>query len=244
MAVLKHTSPTAWPMAPNPVPASTMPSASTRRAVAAGSLQRASDPAESSIMRVMTPLDSGARRRRQNKPARCARPPLQFRRRAYMCRRPNSEVTMLRDDINNALKDAMKARDERRVSTLRLVNSALKNADIEAPGQGKGPLGDDELLGLLQKMIKQRAESIELFEKGGRAELAAQERQEVAIIASYLPKQMSEDEVKAAIADAIRDTGAAGMKDMGKVIAALRGKYAGKMDFAKASALVKGALSA
>jgi len=151
---------------------------------------------------------------------------------------------MLRDDINNALKDAMKARDERRVSTLRLVNSALKNADIEAPGQGKGPLGDDELLGLLQKMIKQRAESIELFEKGGRAELAAQERQEVAIIASYLPKQMSEDEVKAAIADAIRDTGAAGMKDMGKVIAALRGKYAGKMDFAKASALVKGALSA
>jgi uncharacterized protein YqeY len=151
---------------------------------------------------------------------------------------------MLRDDINNALKDAMKARDERRVSTLRLVNSALKNADIEARGQGKGPLGDDELLGLLQKMIKQRAESIELFEKGGRAELAAQERQEVAIIASYLPKQMSEDEVKAAIADAIRDTGAAGMKDMGKVIAALRGKFAGKMDFAKASALVKGALSA
>jgi uncharacterized protein len=151
---------------------------------------------------------------------------------------------MLRDDINNALKDAMKARDERRVSTLRLVNSALKNADIEARGQGKGPLGDDELLGLLQKMIKQRAESIELFEKGGRAELAAQERQEVAIIASYLPKQMSEDEVRAAIADAIRDTGAAGMKDMGKVIAALRGKYAGKMDFAKASALVKDALSA
>ena len=150
---------------------------------------------------------------------------------------------MLRDDINNALKDAMKAKDERRVSTLRLVNSALKNADIDARGQGKGPLGDDELLGLLQKMIKQRHESIDLYEKGARPELAQQERDEIAIIAAYLPQQMSEDDVKAAIAEAVRDTGAAGMKDMGKVIGALKGKYAGKMDFAKASALVKSALS-
>jgi uncharacterized protein len=150
---------------------------------------------------------------------------------------------MLRDDINSALKEAMKARDERRVSTLRLVNSALKNADIDARGRGLGPLGDDELLGLLQKMIKQRHESIELYEKGGRAELAQQERDEIAIISAYLPKQMSEDDVKAAIAEAIRDTGAAGMKDMGKVIGALKAKYAGKMDFAKASALVKGALA-
>jgi uncharacterized protein YqeY len=150
---------------------------------------------------------------------------------------------MLRDDINNALKTAMKAKDERRVSTLRLVNSTLKNADIEARGQGKRPLGDDELLGLLQKMVKQRHESIELYEKGGRPELAQQERDEIAIIAAYLPKQMSEDEVKAAIAQAIQETGAAGMKDMGKVIGALRGKYAGKMDFAKVSALVKGTLS-
>ncbi|HYK64217.1 MAG TPA: GatB/YqeY domain-containing protein, partial [Patescibacteria group bacterium] len=102
---------------------------------------------------------------------------------------------MLRDDINNALKDAMKARDERRVSTLRLVNSALKNADIEARGQNKGPLGDDELLALLAKMIKQRQESIELYEKGGRAELAQQERDEITIIAAYLPKQMSDAEV-------------------------------------------------
>src|SRR5580658_2555495 len=103
--------------------------------------------------------------------------------------RPN-EVTMLRDDMNNALKAAMKARDERRVSTLRLVNSALKNADIEARGQGKGPIGDDEVLGLLQKMVKQRHEAIELYERGGRAELARQEREEIAIIAVYLPKQM------------------------------------------------------
>jgi uncharacterized protein YqeY len=150
---------------------------------------------------------------------------------------------MLRDDINTALKDAMKAGDARRVSTLRLVNAAFKNADIEARGQGKGPLGDDEMLPLLQKMIKQRQEAVELYDKGGRAELAQQERDEIAIIAGYLPKQMSEDEVKAAIAAAIAETGAAGMKDMGKVIAALKGKFAGKMDFAKASGLVKGMLA-
>ena len=150
---------------------------------------------------------------------------------------------MLRDDINNAVKEAMKAKDERRVSTLRLVNSTLKNADIEARGQGKDPLGDDAVLGVLQKMIKQRQESVELYEKGGRPELAQQERDEIAIIAAYLPKQMSEDEVKAAISAVIAETGAAGMKDMGKVITALKGKFAGKMDFAKASGLVKGMLT-
>ena len=146
---------------------------------------------------------------------------------------------MLRDEINNALKDAMKARDERRVSTLRLVNSALKNADIEARGQNKGPLGDDELLALLAKMIKQRQELIDLYEKGGRAELAQQERDEIAIIAAYLPKQMSDAEVRTAITQAIADTNASSMKDMGKVIAALKARYAGQMDFGKVSPLVK-----
>ena len=146
---------------------------------------------------------------------------------------------MLRDDINNAIKEAMKGGDKRRVSTLRLVNSALKNADIEARGQGKGPLSDEELLALLQKMIKQRQESVELYEKGGRAELAAQEREEIAIIAGYLPQQMSETEMRAAIDAAVAETGAAGMKDMGKVMAALKSRNAGKMDFAKAGALVK-----
>jgi uncharacterized protein len=146
---------------------------------------------------------------------------------------------MLRDEINNALKDAMKARDERRVSTLRLVNSALKNADIEARGQNKGPLGDDELLALLAKMIKQRQESIDLYEKGGRADLAQQERDEIAIIAAYLPKQMSDAEVRTAITQAIAETNASSMKDMGKVIAALKGRYAGQMDFGKVSPLVK-----
>jgi hypothetical protein len=150
---------------------------------------------------------------------------------------------MLREDINAALKDAMKGGDKRRVSTLRLVNSALKNADIEARGLGKEPLTDDDLLGLLQKMIKQRHESIELYEKGNRADLAAQEREEIAIIAAYLPKQMSDEEAKAAIAGVVGEIGAQGMKDMGKVMAALKQRYAGKMDFGKASPIVKGLLS-
>ena len=150
---------------------------------------------------------------------------------------------MLRDDINNALKTAMKAQDARRVSTLRLVNAAFKNADIEARTAGKGPLGDDELNSLLAKMIKQRQESVELYDKGNRPELAAQEREEIAIIASFQPKQMSEDEVKAAVAAAVTETGAASMKDMGRVMAALKERYAGKMDFAKAGGLVKARLA-
>jgi uncharacterized protein YqeY len=150
---------------------------------------------------------------------------------------------MLRDDINNAVKEAMKAKNERAVSTLRMVNSTLKNADIEARGAGKEPLGDAEVLGLLQKMIKQRQESVELYEKGGRADLVKQEQEEIAIISAYLPKQMSEPEMKAAIEAAVNETGAAGMKDMGKVIGVLRSKYAGQMDMARASAMVKAQLA-
>ena len=149
---------------------------------------------------------------------------------------------MIRDDINNALKEAMKAKNERAVSTLRMVNAALKNADIEARTTGK-PLGDAEVLSLLQKMIKQRQESVELYKKGGRDDLMKQEEEEIAVISAYLPKQMSEAEVAAAIDAAIKETGAAGMKDMGKVIAVLRGKYAGQMDFGKASGAVKAKLS-
>ena len=150
---------------------------------------------------------------------------------------------MLRDDINSALKQAMKAHDERGVSTLRMINSALKNADIEARGAGKPPLGDAELLPLLQKMIKQRQESVLLYEKGNRADLVKQEQEEIAIISAYLPKQMSEAEAQAAIAAVIKDVGAASMKDMGKVMAALKERHAGQMDFAKASGMVKGLLS-
>jgi uncharacterized protein len=150
---------------------------------------------------------------------------------------------MLRDDINNAVKEAMKAKDERKLGTLRMVNSTIKNADIAARGEGKPPLSDADLLAVLQKMIKQRQEAVELYDKGGRAELAAGEREEIAIISAYLPKQMSEADVKAAIAAIIAETGAAGIKDMGKVIGVLKAKYAGQMDFGKASGLVKAALT-
>jgi uncharacterized protein YqeY len=149
---------------------------------------------------------------------------------------------VLRDDINNALKEAMKAKNERAVSTLRMVNSTLKNADIEARGGGKPPLGDAETLSILQKMIKQRQESVEIYKKGERADLVKQEEEEIAIISGYLPKQMSDAEMTVAVDSAIKDTGAAGMKDMGKVIGALRGKFAGQMDMAKASGMVKAKL--
>jgi len=156
--------------------------------------------------------------------------------------RTRKGLPVLRDDINNALKEAMKAKSERAVSTLRMVNSTLKNADIEARGTGKPPLGDADVLSILQKMIKQRQESVELYSKGGRADLVRQEQEEIAIISGYLPTQMSEAEMTAAIDAAIKDTGAAGMKDMGKVIGALRGKYAGQLDMAKASGMVKAKL--
>jgi uncharacterized protein YqeY len=150
-----------------------------------------------------------------------------------------NEDNMLRDGINSALKDAMKARDERRVSTLRLVNAAIKNADLEVGGQGKGALGDAEVLGLLQKMIKQRQESAEIYDKGGRPELAEQERAEIAIISAYLPQQMSDLEAGAAISAIVHELNAATMKDMGRVMTALRERFAGKMDFGKASARIK-----
>jgi uncharacterized protein YqeY len=150
---------------------------------------------------------------------------------------------VLRDEINTALKSAMKARDERRVSTLRLISAAIKNADIETQVHGRPPLVDDELVALLQKMIKQRRESVEIYDRAGRKELADQERGEIEIISAYLPQQMSEHEMRAAVGEAIKQIGAAGMKDMGKVMAVLKQSHAGKMDFAKASALVKQALS-
>jgi uncharacterized protein YqeY len=149
---------------------------------------------------------------------------------------------VLRDRINEGTKQAMKSGDKLRLSTLRLVSAAIKNAEIEARTAGK-PLTDDDLLGLLQKMIKQRQESVELYDKGGRKELADQERGEIKIIQGFLPQQMSEAEAKAAIAEVIKQEGASGMKDMGKVMAALKTAYAGKMDFGRASALVKSQLA-
>jgi uncharacterized protein YqeY len=150
---------------------------------------------------------------------------------------------VLRDEINTALKSAMKARDERRVSTLRLVSAAIQNADIEAQMHGRQLLADGELLALLAKMIKQRQESVEIYDKAGRKELADGERSEIEIISAYLPRQMSEPEVKAAITDVIRQVGAQNIKDMGKVMAALKQGYAGRIDFGKAGGLVKGMLA-
>jgi len=146
---------------------------------------------------------------------------------------------MLREDINNNLKAAMKAGAKRQISTLRLINAAIKDRDIEARGAGRAAPNDEELHALLQKMIKQRQESLSIYEQAGRHELASQEREEIEIIASYLPRQMSEAETREALAGVIQQTGAAGLKDIGKVMAALKQAYAGKMDFAKASVLAK-----
>ncbi len=150
---------------------------------------------------------------------------------------------MLRDNINTAVKDAMKARDERQVATLRMMNAAIKNADIEARGQGKEPLNEADLMSLFQKMIKQRQESAELYDKGGRPELAAAERAEIAIIQTYLPKQMSDAEAGSAISAMLQEINAETMKDMGRAMAALKERFAGKMDFGKASGKIKELLS-
>ncbi len=137
---------------------------------------------------------------------------------------------MIRERIADETKLAMKSGDKARLSTLRLVSSAIKNADIEARTQGKEPT-DDALLGLLQKLVKQRQESAELYDKGARPELAAAERAEITVIQSFLPQQMSEEETRAAIAGAIAETAATSVKDMGKVMAALRARYAGPHGF-------------
>ena len=146
---------------------------------------------------------------------------------------------MLRQRFIDAQKEALKGGDKRRLGTVRLIQAALKDKDIEARGAGKGQASDEEILGLLQKMIKQRQESLAIYEQAGRQELATQEREEAEIIQSFLPRQMDEAETRAAIEAAVAETGAGSVKDMGKVIGALRGKYAGRMDFAKASGLVK-----
>ena len=148
----------------------------------------------------------------------------------------------MREAIAEGYKAAMKAGDKRRTGTLRAINAAIKDKDIEARGAGKGPLGDDEVLVLLQKMVKQREESLAIFRQAGRDDLASVEAEEIAILAEFLPKSLSADELAAAIREAIAATGASGVKDMGKVIAELKAKYPGRIDFSKASGAVKAAL--
>ena len=150
---------------------------------------------------------------------------------------------MLRQCLSEALKAAMKGQGRRAVSTLRLILAALKDRDIAARGKGvEDGISEDDILAMLQTMVKQRRESIEHYEQGGRLELAEQEREEIRIIEDFLPHQMTEGEIAAAVASVIEETGAAGLKDMGKAMATLKARYAGQMDFGKASAVAKARL--
>jgi uncharacterized protein YqeY len=144
----------------------------------------------------------------------------------------------MREKFSSELKVAMRAGEKRRVGTIRMIMAALKNKDIEAQGQGK-TVSDEDILALLQKMSKSRKESQEIYEKAGRVDLATQESEEIAIIQGFLPQQLSEAEVARAIAAAVAETKASSIKDIGKVVGALKGTYAGQMDFAKAGAIVK-----
>ncbi|MFY8093413.1 MAG: GatB/YqeY domain-containing protein [Niveispirillum sp.] len=147
---------------------------------------------------------------------------------------------MLRQTLNEALKDAMRAKNARSVATVRLILAALKDRDIAARSTGnQDGIDDASILSMLQTMVKQRRESITMYEQGGRTELAQQEREEIDVIEAFLPKQLSEDDTREAIAALIAELGATGVKDMGKVMAELRGRFAGQMDFTKASALVR-----
>jgi uncharacterized protein YqeY len=148
---------------------------------------------------------------------------------------------VLRDDINSALKEAMKAGQARRVSTLRLINAAILQR--ETSGAERSTLSDPEILDVMGKMIKQRRESLDIYEKAGRSELAAQEREEIEIISAYLPKHMSDMEAAHAISTLIKELEAETIKDMGRTMAALKQRFSGQMDFAKAGALVKKLLS-
>ncbi|WP_144224768.1 GatB/YqeY domain-containing protein [Mesorhizobium amorphae] len=148
----------------------------------------------------------------------------------------------MREKVTEEVKAAMKAGDKPRLTTLRLIQSAIKDRDIANRGNAKDAASDDEILQILAKMVKQREESAKAFDDGGRPELAANERAEIAIIRDFLPKQMDAAETESAIRAVIAETGAAGVKDMGKVMAALREKFAGQMDFGKASGVVKGLL--
>jgi uncharacterized protein len=145
----------------------------------------------------------------------------------------------MREIIATAFKDAMKAQDKRRVCTLRLVQAAITDRDIANRGLSKGPINDDEIVGVLRKMIKQREDSVSMYADGGRQDLADQERQEIAIINEYLPEQMCAVTTLSACKKVVDDVNATGLRDMGKCMAALKDQYAGKMDFTKASSMVK-----
>lgn len=149
---------------------------------------------------------------------------------------------MLREDLQTTLKEAMKNKDMATVSAVRLIIAGLKEKDVTARGAGKECASDAELLSMMQTMIKQRTESAKIYNEGNRPELAAKEEAEIKVIERFLPKQLSEEETKTAIAAIINKTGAQGMKDMGKVMAEIKASYAGQIDMGKASSLIKGML--
>lgn len=145
----------------------------------------------------------------------------------------------MRDKLVNAMKEAMKAKDTIRLSTVRLIQAAIKDRDIAHRTAGKDAVSDDEIMQLLAKMIKQREESAKIYEDAGRPELAAKEQSEIGVIKTFMPEQLSDAEVQAICAAVIAEVDAQGLRDMGKVIGVLRERYAGQMDFAKASGIVK-----
>ena len=149
----------------------------------------------------------------------------------------------MRERIAQAMKDALKSKDQAALSTIRLISAALKDRDIAARSDNNHDgISDDEILSMLQTMIKQRNESAKMYEDGGRPELAAAEQAEIELIKQFLPEQLSRDDIEKAIKDAVAETGAASIKDMGKVMAHLKEHYAGQMDFSAASQMVKAAL--
>ena len=152
---------------------------------------------------------------------------------------------MLRDTLNQAMKDAMKSKDAPRLAAIRMVLAAIKDKDIAArtSAEDRAGIDDGAILSLLQNMVKQRRESITLYEQGGRTDLVAKEQEEIAVIEGFLPQQMSDSEVEAAAKAAIAEAGAASIKDMGKAVAILKAKYAGQMDFGKAASILKAQLS-
>lgn len=145
----------------------------------------------------------------------------------------------MRERFEAALKDATRKQEKRRMATLRLINAAIKDRDIASRTAGRDPVSDDEILGILAKMIKQRLESTRLYEEANRLDLAEEEREEICIIKEFLPRQLDEDEMREVCQEAIKATGSQGLRDMGKCMAALKERYSGRMDFGKASRLVK-----
>ncbi|MDU8943842.1 GatB/YqeY domain-containing protein [Ovoidimarina sediminis] len=146
----------------------------------------------------------------------------------------------MRTRVSEALKSAMKAKDQRRLSALRLINAAIKDRDIAKRGDGSDEgVGDDDILMILGKMVKQRQDSVHAYEEGGRLELAEREREEIEVIEEFLPKQLDDEEIAAAIDKAVKSTGADSIRDMGKVMGALKSKYTGQMDFGRVGPMVK-----